>query len=157
VSLYTPDSESIDSRLALSMHSHPSSSTLQTYEDGIHVSEYSVTDELSRMYFRLTLERNQKNVQQLRQNRIYTQATKYQRRGIYIRTLLSEGDDSGGISPKLADMKETLAEILFESDDPKTDNEVEEILKELLISAKESSTTDDTDRQWRLHHKFGCL
>jgi hypothetical protein len=157
VSLHTLDSESVDSRLAVSVHSHASSSTLQTYEDGIHVSEYGVTDELSRRFMRLTLERNQKNVQQLRQNKIYIQATKYQRRGIYIRSLLNEGGHGNDINPKLEDMKETLAEILFESDDPETDDEVKEILKELLISEKESIETDDNDRQWRLHHKLGSL
>ncbi|RWA07727.1 hypothetical protein EKO27_g7378 [Xylaria grammica] len=156
-----PHDESSD----LSLHSTASSTTLQTFDDndGESDSEPEEIDELSCKVMRLTLENNQKIVSQLRENGISFQAAEYQRRGIARRrrlndVLVERGEQDDGFSGilRLTDMEETLADILFDCHTPQTDEDARKVLRELLERQREQET-DDTDRQWRLHHKLGKL
>ncbi|KAI1816570.1 ankyrin [Poronia punctata] len=166
VSHYTPDDDSIRSYVSIPMHDQQSISTSHTLVDDISESEYQVADEIDRRHMQRTLENNQKIVSNLRENKIYFQAARFQRRAIKLCGVLNaepvaerEGHDDFHNDIKLADMKELLADILYESKSRQEDDigEVEEILKELLSSEKEAVETDDPDRQWRLHHKLGVL
>ncbi|KAI0446315.1 hypothetical protein F4803DRAFT_559489 [Xylaria telfairii] len=163
VSLSIRDDDSIDGRLAISLHSTTSRTTLQIPDDDRSDSEQEELDEVSRKITQLTLENNQKIVRQLMQSEIFFQAAEYQRRGIKKRKRLNErlarqsqGYDSVGDIAKLEDMREMLADILFHCDTTQTDDEAEEVLEELL-GESERLGTDDTDRKWRLYHKLGNL
>ncbi|KAI0858722.1 hypothetical protein F4860DRAFT_505153 [Xylaria cubensis] len=163
VSLSVPDNDSADGRLAISMHSDPSRTTLKTFDDDGSNSEQEELDDVSRKVIQLTLEHNQNIVRQLMQSEIYFQAAEYQRRGIKKRKRLNyklarqseEYDDADDIL-KLKDMREMLADILFHCDTTETDDEAEKVLEELL-GESERLGTDDTDRKWRLYHKLGTL
>ncbi|KAI3321108.1 ankyrin [Xylariaceae sp. AK1471] len=164
VSLSIPEDESTDGRLTISLQTHTSNTTLPTFEDDISDSEHEELDDLSRKLLGLTLENNQKIVRQLWQSGIYFQAAEYQRRGIKICRGLSdgiarEGEQNNGVGDitKQADMREMLADILFDCDTAQADDEVEETLEQLLNHEIEQLETDNTDRQWRLHHKLGRL
>ncbi|KAI0192078.1 hypothetical protein EV127DRAFT_54742 [Xylaria flabelliformis] len=163
VSLSVPDNDSTDGRLAISMHSDPSRTTLKTFDDDGPNSEQEELDDVSRKVIQLTLEHNQNIVRQLMQSEIYFQAAEYQRRGIKKRKRLneklarqSEEYDNAGDILKLKNMREMLADILFHCDTTETDDEAEKVLEELL-GESERLGTDDTDRKWRLYHKLGTL
>jgi hypothetical protein len=137
---------------------------LQIFEDEISDSENEELDDLSRRVLQLTLENNQKIVRQLWQIGIHFQAAKYQRRAIKICRRMSDGTAGGdgqnngiGYTTNLADMREMLADILFDCDTAQTDDEEEGALEQLLSHETERSETDDNDRQWRMHHKLGSL
>ncbi|KAI1175208.1 ankyrin [Nemania sp. FL0916] len=160
----SPNDDSADGRLTISLHSAPSSTTLETRDDDKSDSEQEELDEISRKILRRALEENQKIVHQLMQSEIYSQAAEYQRRGIKKCRRLDD-NSAGQHAPnqgtskilQLADMRETLADILLHCDTREADNEAEEVLEELLENEGGRSETDDADRQWRLIHKLGNI
>ncbi|KAI8628444.1 ankyrin [Xylariaceae sp. FL1651] len=164
VSLSIPDQESCDGRPAMAPHTSASSTTLQILEDDVSDSEQEELDEVNRSILQLTLENNQKLVNQLSEIQIYFQAAKYHRRAINICRRLNDGatgpDEQTSdteYATKLANMRESFADILLKCDTTVTDDEAEEVLEQLLNEETERLEATDADRRWRLYHKLGSL
>lgn len=124
-------------------------------EDGFD-PEPDLKDHPSHDILKLQFEANQDFVRRLVQCGIYQKAATYQRKGIELREQLNEHNPCE--PDELANMKETLADILLECETPAADMEGKTTLQRLL----EEEVAIDEDkknphRRCRLYHKLGAL